>query len=35
LDLVCEYTFNKKGYEVIIPESVKDTLAGLDEEAAL
>ncbi|UCC97483.1 MAG: hypothetical protein JSW66_16775 [Phycisphaerales bacterium] len=33
LDLVCEYTFNKKGYEAIIPESVLNTLAGLDEEA--
>lgn len=33
LDLVCEYIFNKKGYAAIIPEPVKDTLAGLDEEA--
>jgi hypothetical protein len=32
LDLVCEYIFNNIGYEAIIPESVKNTLAGLDEE---
>jgi hypothetical protein len=28
LDLICEYVFNKKGYEQIKPESVKTTLAG-------
>ena len=26
LDLICEYIFNKKGYEEIKPESVKKTL---------
>ncbi|MHC4559699.1 MAG: hypothetical protein ACYTFW_18885 [Planctomycetota bacterium] len=31
LDLICEYIFNKKGYEEIIPEKVKKTLAGEDE----
>jgi len=33
LDLVCEYDFNKKGYESIKPESVKKTLAGSDQAA--
>jgi len=28
LELICEYIFNKKGYEDIKPESVKKTLAG-------
>ncbi len=28
LSLVCEYIFNKKGYEPIVPETVKTTLAG-------
>jgi len=28
LDLICEYIFNKEGYQEIIPESVKKTLAG-------
>jgi hypothetical protein len=31
LNLVCEYIFNKKGYEPIKPESVKKTLAGGDQ----
>jgi hypothetical protein len=31
LDMVCEYVFNKKGYEPIKPESVKQTLAGGDQ----
>ncbi|MHC4426189.1 MAG: hypothetical protein ACYSYV_08840 [Planctomycetota bacterium] len=31
LDLICEYAFNKKGYEKIKPESVKKTLAGEDQ----
>jgi hypothetical protein len=31
LDLICEYVFNKKGYEKIKPESVKKTLAGEDQ----
>ncbi len=31
LDVVCEYVFNKKGYEPIKPESVKKTLAGGDQ----
>ncbi len=30
LDLVCEYIFNKKGYDAIKPESVKTALAGED-----
>ncbi|MFH1716018.1 MAG: hypothetical protein ABIF19_01595 [Planctomycetota bacterium] len=30
LNLVCEYIFNKKGYEPIVPETVKETLAGED-----
>ena len=30
LDLICEYIFNKAGYEPIVPQSVKDTLASLD-----
>lgn len=29
LDLICEYIFNKKGYEPIKPQAVKDTLAGV------
>jgi len=33
LDLVCEYVFNKKAYELIKPESVKKTLAGGDQAA--
>jgi hypothetical protein len=32
LDLVCEYIFKKKGYEILLPEPVKKTLAGEDEE---
>jgi len=32
VDLVCEYIFNKKGYEAILPEPVKKTLAGEEEE---
>jgi len=28
LNLVCEYIFNKKGYEPVVPEPVKKTLAG-------
>ena len=30
LELTCEYIFMRKGYEDIIPESVLDTLNGLD-----
>jgi hypothetical protein len=33
LNLICEYIFNKKGYEKIVPESVKKTLAGADQTA--
>jgi hypothetical protein len=33
LNLICEYIFNKKGYEPIKPESVKKTLAGGDQAA--
>ena len=33
LDLICEYVFNRKGYEVIIPEPVKLTIAGQDQQA--
>jgi len=29
LDLICEYIFNKNGYDEIKPESVKETLKGL------
>ena len=32
LDLVCEYIFDVKGYELLIPEPVKKTLAGEEEE---
>ncbi|OHB73961.1 MAG: hypothetical protein A2Z25_05595 [Planctomycetes bacterium RBG_16_55_9] len=32
LDLVCEYVLKKKGYETILPEPVKKTLAGEEEE---
>jgi len=32
LDLICEYIFNRKGYQVIMPESVKKTLAGQDQQ---
>lgn len=32
LDVICEYVFNRKGYEIIIPEPVKLTLAGQDQE---
>jgi hypothetical protein len=32
LDLVCEYIFDVKGYERLIPEPVKKTLAGEEEE---
>ena len=31
LDLICEYIFNKAGYEPIIPQTIKDTLAAVDE----
>jgi hypothetical protein len=31
LDLICEYVFDKEGYDVLIPQPVKDTLAGKDE----
>jgi hypothetical protein len=31
LDLICEYIFNKKGYDEIMPESVKKTLKGEDQ----
>ncbi len=34
LDLICEYVFNRKGYQVIMPESVKTTLAGQDQQQA-
>jgi hypothetical protein len=33
LDLICEYVFNRKGYEIIMPEPVKQTLAGQDQQA--
>jgi hypothetical protein len=33
LDLVCEYIFNKAGYEPIKPQAIIDTLAGTDEPA--
>ncbi|MBL7187790.1 MAG: hypothetical protein ISS70_15825 [Phycisphaerae bacterium] len=31
LDLICEYIFNKAGYEPIVPQAIKDMLASLDE----
>jgi hypothetical protein len=31
LDLICEYIFNNAGYEPIEPQTIKDTLASLDE----
>lgn len=33
LDLICEYVFNRRGYEIIMPESVKTTLVGQDQQA--
>lgn len=33
LDLICEYIFNRKGYEEIKPEPVKETLKGTEETA--
>ncbi len=30
LDMICEYIFNKEGYEPIKPDEVKETLAGED-----
>lgn len=33
LDLICEYVFNRKGYEIILPETVKKTIAGQDQQA--
>jgi len=32
LDLICEYIYNRKGYEVIMPEPVKKTIAGQDQQ---
>jgi hypothetical protein len=32
LDLICEYVFDKEGYDILIPEPVLKTLAGEDEE---
>jgi len=32
LELICEYIFNKKGYDDIKPEPVKKTLKGVDQE---
>ena len=31
LDLICEYIFDVGGYDILIPEPVKKTLAGEDE----
>ena len=31
LDLICEYIFDVKGYDILIPETVRKTLAGEDE----
>jgi hypothetical protein len=33
LDLICEYVFNREGYEPIKPQVVKDTLAGTEDGA--
>jgi len=32
LDLICEYIFDVQGYDALIPQPVRDTLAGEDEE---
>jgi len=32
LDLICEYVFDKEGYKNLIPEKIKKTLAGEDED---
>jgi hypothetical protein len=32
LDLICEYIFNVESYDILIPESVRKTLAGEDED---
>jgi len=32
LDLICEYVFDVKGYDILIPEPVSNTLAGKDDE---
>jgi hypothetical protein len=32
LDLICEYIFDVKGYDSLVPEPVLNTLAGKDEE---
>jgi hypothetical protein len=32
LDLICEYVFKKKGYEILLPEPALKTLAGEEEE---
>jgi hypothetical protein len=31
LDLICEYIFDREGYEKIIPQPAEDTLNGIDE----
>jgi hypothetical protein len=31
LDLICEYIFNREGYKPIKPQTITDTIAGLDE----
>jgi hypothetical protein len=33
LDLICEYVLNRKGYEIIMPASVKTTIAGQAQQA--
>ena len=33
LDLICEYIFNVKGYDMLVPEPVLKTLAGEDEDS--
>jgi len=35
LDLICEYNFNKKGYEEIKPETVKEKLKAEEEQTAV
>ncbi len=32
LDLICEYIFNVESYDILIPQPVRDTLAGKDED---
>ncbi len=35
LDLICEYIFNKAGYDKVMPQLIKDELQGVDETSTL